>query len=486
MANGYQRGDYLTQFLQQLPQIYQSQQNLQLQRERFEYLKESGAKEQLLLEERNRLARLEFEERQQKNINDQAQRDFENKINQSASDRADYTLQSAAFKPGSEAHHIFLLNQEFIKKNPKARAELDEHWKIQNDLQDRIEASVGMPPLERLPELRTLTQNIHKSPEQFTQIQGLIKGAREEAEITLAEMTTQPSYTKLANERILLQEMKETGPREDLITQTKESPQEFQKRLDDVMQNVQDYELDVMEEARASLGEYPGLSQPFYVKFPDTKMFDNVEDIPNNVVDEVLGGLGSTVVEKEVLPPELTAPDSTITPPAIQTAGFTGPSPQQKTYTEDVLGVPGDVEAVPPEDFAAFMPARDYSPISPEDMKKYGRATAYTGTDAREREEVDFYFDLLKNNDISRKRFFDALKKGNVNMQSIDLGMIYKHKGKPAVKELSKKQKDDIKTILKQIEQLKTRNFDKRTLEDKINRQKNKILKIDPNYKFKN
>ena len=69
MANGYQRGDYLTQFLQQLPQIYQSQQNLQLQRERFEYLKESGAKEQLLLEERNKLARLEFAERQQKNIN---------------------------------------------------------------------------------------------------------------------------------------------------------------------------------------------------------------------------------------------------------------------------------------------------------------------------------------------------------------------------------------------------------------------------------
>ena len=215
MANGYQRGDYLTQFLQQLPQIYQSQQNLQLQRERFEYLKESGAKEQLLLEERNKLARLEFAERQQKNINDQAQRDFENKINQSASDRADYTLQSAAFKPGSEAHHIFLLNQEFIKKNPKARAELDEHWKIQNDLQDRIEASVGMSPIDRMLELRTLAQNVNKTPKQFTQIQGLIKDAREEAETTIAEMSSQPSYTKLANERILLQEMRETGPQRD-------------------------------------------------------------------------------------------------------------------------------------------------------------------------------------------------------------------------------------------------------------------------------
>lgn len=485
MANGYQRGDYLTQFLQQLPQIYQSQQNLQLQRERFEYLKESGAKEQLLLEERNKLARLEFEERQQKNINDQAQRDFENKINQSASDRADFQIQSTAFKPGSEAYQIWLLNQEFIKNNPQARAKLDENWKLQNDLQDRIEATVAMSPIDRMLELRTLSQDKNKTPTQFTQIQGLMKDAREEAEITIEEMSSQPSYTKLANERILLQEMRETGPQRD-SEGVVESPQVFQKRLDDVMRNVKDYELDVMEEARASLGEYPGLSQPFYVKFPDTKMFDNVEDIPNNVVDELLGGLGSTLVDQQSLPPELTPTDSTITAPTVQTAGFTGPSPQQKTYTEDVLGVPGDVEAVSPEDFAAFMPARDYSPISPEDMKKYGRATAYTGTDAREREEVDFYFDLLKNNDISRKRFFDALKKANVNMQSIDLSMIYKHEGKPAVKELSKKQKDDIRTILKQIEQLKTRNFDKKTLEDKINRQKNKILKIDPNYKFKN
>jgi len=485
MANGYQRGDYLTQFLQQLPQIYQSQQNLQLQRERFEYLKESGAKEQLLLEERNKLARLEFEERQQKNINDQAQRDFENKINQAASNRADFQIQSTAFKPGSEAYQIWLLNQEFIKNNPQARAKLDENWKLQNDLQDRIEATVAMSPIDRMLELRTLSQDKNKTPEQFTQIQGLMKDAREEAEITIAEMSTQPSYTKLSNERILLQEMRETGPRRD-SEGVVESRQAFEKRLDDVMQNVQDYELDVMEEARASLGEYPGLSQPFYVQFPDTKMFDNVEDIPNDVVDELLGGLGSTLVDQQSLPPELTPTDSTITTPTVQTAGFTRPSPQQKTYTEDVLGVPGDVEAVPPEGFAAFMPARDYSPISPEDMKKYGRATAYTGTDAREREEVDFYFDLLKNNDISRKRFFDALKKANVNMQSIDLSMIYKHEGKPAVKELSKKQKDDIRTILKQIEQLKTRNFDKKTLEDKINRQKNKILKIDPNYKFKN
>ena len=118
-------------------------------------------------------------------------------------------------------------------------------------------------------------------------------------------------------------------------------------------------------------------------------------------------------------------------------------------------------------------------------MKKYGRDTAYTGKDARERGEVDFYFDLLKENKISRKRFFDALKKANVNIQSVDLNMVMKHAGKKEKKQLSEKQKNEIQTILGRIEQLKTRNFSKKVLEDKINRQRNKILRIDPNYKFK-
>ena len=43
MANGYEPGDYLGQFLQQLPQIYQARQNAQLQRERFEYYKQKDA-----------------------------------------------------------------------------------------------------------------------------------------------------------------------------------------------------------------------------------------------------------------------------------------------------------------------------------------------------------------------------------------------------------------------------------------------------------
>ena len=43
MANGYDPGDYLGQFLNQLPQMYQAKKNAELQRERFEYYKGKDA-----------------------------------------------------------------------------------------------------------------------------------------------------------------------------------------------------------------------------------------------------------------------------------------------------------------------------------------------------------------------------------------------------------------------------------------------------------
>ena len=81
MANGYERGDYLGQFLAQLPQIYQAQENMKLQRERFEHGKEQDYKDDIYRsqvvqtnEERNRLAKLDFEERQAENIRREDQR----------------------------------------------------------------------------------------------------------------------------------------------------------------------------------------------------------------------------------------------------------------------------------------------------------------------------------------------------------------------------------------------------------------------------
>ena len=212
-----------------------------------------------------------------------------------------------------------------------------------------------------------------------------------------------------------------------------------------MMINVDSYEKDVMEEARSVQGTYPGLSIPFYEQFPGEATFDNIEDIPDKDVDAVLGDLGVTIEESSVLPPELSPPERPSTPLQMD--------------TEDSLGVPADVEAVTPEDSGAFMPARDFSGFSSEDMKQYG---------------TQIFFDKDTN------RWYDSQ-----TMEPATISQIQRHQGKDKSKKLSKNQQKNIDRALNQIEQLKTKNIKKDTLEGKINRLKNKILNIDPSYNFK-
>ena len=128
-------------------------------------------------------------------------------------------------------------------------------------------------------------------------------------------------------------------------------------------------------------------------------------------------------------------------------------------YTEDSLGVPADVEAVAPEDATLLTPVYDFSGFSSEDMKKYG---------------TQIFFDKDTN------RWYDLQ-----TMEPATISQIKRHQGKDKPKKLSANQKNNINRIVKQMAQLKTRTYDKKILEGKINRLKNKILNIDPNYNFK-
>ena len=455
MANGYKQGDFLGQFLAQLPQLYRNKQNLDFQRERFEYMKEKGIEDEVYRsqvfqsnEERNRIARLEFEERKQKNINDENQRKINNKINEAASKRADFTLQASSFKPGSKAYNIWMLNQSHVKDNPLIKSEIENTFNLQNDLQDRIEASIAMEPKSRLEELRSLSQNQNKTENQFKQIQELIKDAREEASVTTEEIQRQPSYRYYLQAQSQFKNIAEAGRKTDPNNpnQFLETQQEFENRKNAAMNRMFSFEEKAFEKERASRGPYPGLSIPFYEQFPNEATFDNIEDIPDKDVDAVLGDLGVTIEESSVLPPELSPPERPSTPLQMD--------------TEDSLGVPADVEAVTPEDSGAFMPARDFSGFSSEDMEKYG---------------TQIFFDKGTN------QWYDKR-----TMEPATISQIQRHQGKDKSKKLSKNQQKNIDRALNQIEQLKTKNIKKDILEGKINRLKNKILNIDPNYKFKN
>ena len=81
----------------------------------------------------------------------------------------------------------------------------------------------------------------------------------------------------------------------------------------------------------------------------------------------------------------------------------------------------------------------------------------------------------------------EGIKKANVNPQSINLKMVYEQKGKPEKKQLSKTQQRSITVLLSRINTISQRNFKKPgDKENKINKIKEDILAIDPNYKFQN
>ena len=452
MANGYERGDYLGRFLAQLPQIYQMQQNAQLQRERFEYMKEEGINDEIYRgqvisanEERNRLAREQFEERKAQNkIANQQAKDTKDH-NDGVSRRADLQITLEGLERHPELIKDILLNQPSIKGNSELTEAINNSFKLRAELDDRINAAAAMSPELRLEEYRKIRLDTNLSEGQRDYIDGRMDKAMEESTVTLAELEQQPAHNYYVEAKNRFKQISATGRKKDPLNPTRfiETEEEFQSRRKDALDMMFDYEDMAREQERAARGVYPGLLTPSDEEIP---MYDNIDEIPESDIDAILGDLGSETIESNALPPEFA--------PAATPSSYYGPYP---TTTP--------------------------TPAPEEDISQ--APSAYTGSDAKQKSDVDFFFGLLKDGEISLKRFMESIKKANVNVQSIDLSMVYKHKGKAPKKELSKNQQRSIEVYTRRIEEINKRNFSLEEKESKINKLKKKILNIDPNYKFK-
>ena len=220
MANGYQPGEYFERFLSQLPQMYQAQQNMRLQEERLQYTREQG-------------------------LRDDEYRSQVLSANQESNRLAEFKLQAESLVPGTKAYNTWLLSQPWVKKDPTVENQIRETFEIQDDLMDRIRSTVAMEPLEALPELRNLSQNRNQTKAHFDLIQTLIKNNEEAVEVTQTELAAQPSYKNLENERILLQETRESGPRRRSDGGL-ESLDDYKQRVNDISLNIEAYEKDVI------------------------------------------------------------------------------------------------------------------------------------------------------------------------------------------------------------------------------------------------
>ncbi len=368
MANGYETGDYLSRFLSQLPQIYQMQQNAELQRERFEYLKAQDANQAELSQQNAELQRARFEYLKAQDANQAeilraknelerekfnatlAQRAIDNKYNEDVIDirnkEYDYTIDQAidAQLKGTPAYSTYL--QSKYKDNPEVYNKLREHDIGLESLQNSIHQTYQVEPEEALPMLRRLAGSRFNTVKTKKEISDLIKDAESKLTVTFTELQNTAAYDKILLEEARL-ESHLNQPRDDNWDSVRK----------EILRNIQAYKEEAISEVRAGEGRYPGMpTKPFYEQYPlGTAEYDDIEDIPDEEVDKVLGKLGDSDAEAASLPEEFRRPDTPIT-----------------LYRPEMIG---DVEAITPEQEAEidpFRPLDSFADSTADDIKKSG------------------------------------------------------------------------------------------------------------------
>ena len=163
MANGYKPGDYFRQFLNQLPQIYNAKQNIDLQREKFQYMKDEGIKDDVYRgkvltanQERNNLARDQFEQRQTQNTQDE---EYRTAVLDNANKTQEFNDFNQAYKAFSDAGNVegqeMLLKSKF-KDNQQMVDTINENRDIKESMKQQVYSLDALPPEQRLIQARKL------------------------------------------------------------------------------------------------------------------------------------------------------------------------------------------------------------------------------------------------------------------------------------------------------------------------------------------
>ena len=456
MANGYKTGDYLGQFLAQLPQIYSARQNAQLQRERFEYVKDEGIKDdvyrgQVLTanQERNQLARDQFKQRQTQNTQDEA---YRTAILDNATKTQDYNEFNQQYDAltGNKEGQEMLLKSKF-KGNQQMIDSIDENRDMKESMQQQVYALDALPPEQRLLQARKLLSSPHLTKDLYETLTTITKGGKEELFFTQQELGQTTAGIEYAQKLDQFENPDNYLPAGSTGVQRTAFLTTIGNQLEAIKKEG-------LAEYKTGYGEYP--------------TYDNVdiEAVNDEELDALIADFSAPFTER--YPFSLSDNTNMVSSesPEIQTATFGNPTTTTPTSSQDTTTTTTTPVALPAK----------------ETQEEETQATsAYTGTDENKKAEVDFFFGLLKNGEISRKRFMEGITKANVNPQSINLKMIYQQKGKPEKKELSPNKKRSIKVLLNRINTVSERNFknpgDKA---EKINKIKEDILAIDPNYKF--
>tara|TARA_R110002020_G_scaffold465738_1_gene687347 strand:+ start:306 stop:1676 length:1371 start_codon:yes stop_codon:yes gene_type:complete len=315
MANGYERGDYLGQFLTQLPQIYQAQENMKLQRERFEHGKEQDYKDDIYRsqvvqtnEERNRLAREQFTQKKLENTQDEAYR-TQYLENAKATQEYNEFNQNFTTLAGNKEAQTYLLKQKY-KDNPAMLDMIDEHRDVTESMAFQVRELEGMSPLDAIRSGRPLYASEYLDDKLKGQLDTTLQGKEEDLKFTLKDLEGTPLGPEYAMyyERFINKD--KYLPAGTSATQRMQYDELHLKKMDEIYEQA--------KEEQIIGGPW---NEPFFENM-------DVEGADDNEIEEILVDWDKDTIANYVdISPygEVTKPVST------QRAGVGGEQPSQPT-----------------------------------------------------------------------------------------------------------------------------------------------------------
>ena len=239
MANGYDPGDYLGRFLEQLPSIYANQQNQRLAEERLNLQRQSA----------------------------QQQQEYRSQLEERAKNTEEYNLFNQLYTSldgNQEAQNTLIAQHPLMKKNPQLQESFTEGNQIKDEMQAMVYGFASKPPEEGILEARKALTSPYMTKDLYDTTQNYIKDATSELQFTMDEFKNTEAGVEYAIELDKFE-----NPDKYLVT-----GQDRGAFLTTVARNLKEIKGEGEREYRAGFASYP--------------TYDNVEDISENEIDSLL------------------------------------------------------------------------------------------------------------------------------------------------------------------------------------------------------
>tara|TARA_R110001606_G_scaffold32409_4_gene98162 strand:- start:155 stop:1318 length:1164 start_codon:yes stop_codon:yes gene_type:complete len=277
MANGYKQGDFLGQFLAQLPQLYRNKQNLDFQRERFEYMKEEGVKDDIYRnqvltdnQERNQLARQRFEQSKQQNSEDEAYRKatLENSEQNQVLTAFSQALGASGGNP--ELQDLLLKQHPSIKNNPNMVNAVTENRALKEAMQQKVFSIEGLSPIQAIKTGRTLYSDTNLDTRFKASLDATLREKENDLKFTLSELKDTPEGIEFAKYYEQFENLDKYLP----AGTTPKQREQYSTVLLNNMQGVYD---EAAAKERALGGDY---NEP---------IFGDIEEVSDEEIEKLLG-----------------------------------------------------------------------------------------------------------------------------------------------------------------------------------------------------